>query len=68
MLRIRATRLRCQRHPRYNGRTSPKASCLSCMTIWRVRRELEDAGRLFNLPTVRERPRVVEMPSPGAHA
>jgi hypothetical protein len=60
VLRIRATKLKCAKHPHYNGRASPKASCLSCMTIWRLRRELEDAGHVFNVPTVRERPRVAE--------
>jgi hypothetical protein len=32
------------------------------MTIWRLRRELEDAGHVFNVPTVRERPRMAETP------
>jgi len=63
MLRIRSARLKCERHPRYNGRASPKASCVFCMTIWRLRRQLEDAGRVFNVPTVRERPRITEAQS-----
>lgn len=29
--------LRCARHPRYNGASSPRASCWSCIALWEIR-------------------------------
>jgi hypothetical protein len=65
MLRIRSAKLKCAKHPRFNGHTLYWASCYPCQVIWRVRRELEDAGRVFGVPTLRERPRVAEKEASG---
>lgn len=32
-------KLRCSKHPRYNGKHSPRASCQRCYEIWRIRNE-----------------------------
>ena len=60
MLKIRSSKLKCAKHPRFNGRTLYRASCYPCQVIWRVRRELEDAARVFGAPTLRERPRIAD--------
>ena len=65
MLRIRSAKLKCAKHPRFNGHTLYWASCYPCQVIWRVRRELEDAARVFGVPTMRERPRVAEKEASG---
>jgi len=31
--------LKCPRHPRYNGKESPRASCQQCLFIYHARRD-----------------------------
>lgn len=33
--------LRCRKHPRYNGKESPRASCLQCLFIYHARRDAQ---------------------------
>ena len=33
--------LKCPRHPRYTGEQSPRASCLICIGLWKVRLQAE---------------------------
>ena len=48
MLRIRTAKLKCKRHPRYNGRLANfHASCMSCEYLYRLRLLLSDAARHF---------------------
>ena len=32
-------KIRCPKHPRYNGLISPRASCEPCMKLYRIRLE-----------------------------
>lgn len=29
--------IRCAKHPRYNGRQSPRAGCWTCIALWEIR-------------------------------
>lgn len=42
-------KIACVKHPRYNGKKSPRASCEGCLVVWYTRsgisrRELSYAG------------------------
>jgi hypothetical protein len=51
MLKLRALKLKCPKHPRYNGRLANfHASCRSCEYLYRLRLILADTLRHFDKP------------------